>query len=87
MTINLTENLTNTKKILLSASFIIQSSSYLYTILRNPGIPPMKRFHTNPYAMEGIKRFRYCRLCKVMMNLDKKTHHCHLCCICVEGIQ
>ena len=74
------------KKVILTVSFITQSFSYLFTILRNPGMPERKRFSLNPGATDGIRRFKTCRICKVIMNLDKKTYHCHFCCICVEGI-
>lgn len=73
------------KKISLTIIFIIQISSYLYTILRNPGIPSGNRYYLNPTGSEGIRRYKICRICNMFMNLDKKTYHCHNCCICVEG--
>ena len=78
--------LSDIKKIFLTVSFCIQSSSYLFTILRNPGIPKRKRFYLNASAKDGITRYKTCRICKSIMNLDIKTHHCHFCYICVEGI-
>jgi len=83
---NFFEILSGIKIITLSALFAIHSFSYLYTILRNPGIPSRKSFHRNPIAKNGIKRYSYCKFCKIIKNLDIKTYHCHLCSICVEGI-
>lgn len=74
------------KKISLTIIFLIQIFSYLFTIVRNPGIPESKRYYLYPSGSNGIKRFRICRICKMYMNLDKKTYHCHICCICVEGL-
>lgn len=79
-------NISDVKKIILTITFSFHSLSYLYTILRNPGIPENNRFCLNPEAKIGIRRYKTCRFCKTIMNLDKNTHHCYFCCICVEGI-
>lgn len=51
----------------------------------NPGISKAERFYKNPNARQGLRRSKYCNYCKTIMNLDKKMHHCYMCCICVEG--
>lgn len=63
------------------------SLSYLYTGLANPGIPTKNRKFTNQFATVGIKRFKVCSRCLVIMDLDRKTSHCNNCDICVEGIE
>ncbi len=73
------------KKVILTISYCIQSLCYLYTILRNPGIPNLKRFYLNPLAKEGLIRFKTCRKCKCIMDLRKNTYHCNFCGVCVEG--
>ncbi len=70
------------KKIILSIIYFIQLLSSLFTLLRNPGTPKRENF----YSSFGIKKFKICKLCNVIMNLDKKTYHCKYCDICVIGI-
>jgi len=59
--------------------------TYLYTALINPGIPNKIRHYQNTFSTVGIKKFKVCKKCCVIMNLDKKTSHCKICGICVEG--
>lgn len=74
------------KNVTLTIIFLFQSFSCFFTMMRNPGIPKVNRNISNNLAANGIKRFKVCRECEVIMNLDVKTFHCYICQICVEGI-
>ncbi len=71
--------------ILGSLFFIVHISSYLFTCLANPGIPNKNKYYSNPFSTVGIKRYKVCKKCQLIMNLDKQTYHCKSCEICVEG--
>lgn len=66
-------------------SYLAHSFTYLFTALANPGIPNKNRKFSNKFATVGLKRFKVCATCNVVMNLDRKTSHCKSCDICVEG--
>lgn len=70
-----------TKKLIFTLVYFLQLFSSLYTLLRNPGTPKREKFSSTA----GIKRYKICKICNVIMNLDKKTYHCPDCEICVIG--
>jgi hypothetical protein len=76
--------------------YIVQTSSQLYTSLINPGIP-----HRNNYLSEAVMetmyknhrlnnvkfdKYRLCRNCNILVNLEQNITHCEDCNICVAGI-
>jgi hypothetical protein len=67
--------------------YLIQITSYTFTALVNPGL--VKRgMHLKYYNKEefaGMKNFRICNLCNVIMNMDDNTFHCEECDVCIEG--
>ncbi|MCQ2817265.1 MAG: hypothetical protein MJ252_08375 [archaeon] len=65
--------------IILYISFIL---SYTYTFLINPGFP---KYDLDSRIGEPRNKFRYCKKCKLWVNIDKKPNHCFECNICVEG--
>jgi hypothetical protein len=69
--------------------WIIQSSSYVYTAISNPGIPKreMNFYLKELQPRDGLKtaNFRICSVCNFIMNLDENTEHCDDCNVCIEG--
>ena len=68
--------------------YLIQISCYTYTFLKNPGIPGREMELDNIYLKEvlkGIKNYRICKVCNVIMNRNKDTNHCDDCNVCIEG--
>ena len=54
------------------------------TTISDPGIVP-KKYYLENYKPDKtlIKKFRICRKCNIVMDLDKGTSHCVECGICV----
>jgi len=68
--------------------YSIHMSSYLFTFLKNPGIPAQELELENSELKEvlkGIKNYRICKVCNVIMNRNKETNHCDDCGVCIEG--
>ena len=57
--------------------------TYSITALINPGYPKH-----DENSLNNIKKDRnkYCNVCKIWINNEKKTNHCNFCKICVEGM-
>lgn len=68
-----------------TAVYLIHTFSYVYASIINPGIPKINKISSYSFATVGIKRYKLCKKCQVIMNLDIKTTHCNSCDICVEG--
>ena len=62
--------------------YILFLSSYTYTFIINPGYP---KHDLDSRTGEPRNKFSFCEICKMWVNLDKKTSHCLECDICVEG--
>ena len=65
--------------------FIVQSISYLITILMNPGIPTKDLYLENYKHLDEIGTYRICNICKIIMRNDDNTDHCDECNICIVG--
>lgn len=62
--------------------FIILIVSYLYSALRNPGIPELSNFNLQSDPKVEIKK---CRECRNYVRMDRQTYHCFECNVCIEG--
>ena len=58
------------------------SLSYTYTVLINPGYP---KHDLESRTGKPRAKFRFCKGCKMWVNIEKGTNHCFDCNICVEG--
>ena len=65
--------------------FLIQTISYLITILINPGIPSKDLWLENYKHLDEIGTYRICNVCKIIMRNEDKTDHCDECNICIIG--
>ena len=65
--------------------FSVQSSSFLLTVLLNPGIVPKELWLENYKHLDEIGSYRICNICKIIMRNDDKTDHCEDCNICIIG--
>ena len=65
--------------------FSVQSSSFLMTVLLNPGIVPKELWLENYKHLDEIGSYRICNICKIIMRNDDKTDHCEDCNICIIG--
>ena len=57
--------------------------SYGLTGLMNPGYPKLDE---NTLNNKNKDRTGYCTVCKIWINMEKKTKHCNYCNICIEGM-
>ncbi len=64
--------------------FILQYGFYIITSLSNPGFP--KPNYENEIFETNDRNFRQCKDCKLWINTEERTFHCHDCGICIEGI-
>lgn len=67
-------------------NYIVFILSYIYTFLKNPGIPranSQQEMKTN--NIKSKKGFKFCSMCKIFINTDNNVHHCDDCNICIEG--
>ena len=58
----------------------IQLFSFVFCSLKNPGLP--KKEYQNYKISEKYKR---CKECKFIVDIDKNFRHCYFCCCCCEG--
>ena len=65
--------------------FLIQTTSYLITILIDPGIPSKDLWLENYKHLDEIGTYRICNVCKIIMRNEDKTDHCEECNICIIG--
>jgi hypothetical protein len=65
--------------------YLIQTGSYLTTILMNPGIPSKELYLENYNNLDEIGSYRICNVCKIIMRNKDKTDHCDECNICIIG--
>ena len=65
--------------------FLIQATSYLITILIDPGIPSKDLWLENYKHLDEIGTYRICNVCKIIMRNEDKTDHCDECNICIIG--
>ena len=56
---------------------------YLITSLANPGLP--KASYAQEVFEDPSRNFRQCKDCKLWINTEERTFHCHDCGICIEG--
>ena len=54
--------------------------NYFILFLINPGYPQI-----TIESLRGNKDMKYCNLCEIWYNPEKKVEHCNVCDICVEG--
>jgi hypothetical protein len=66
--------------------YLIQTITYIYTFLKNPGLPKINSeedmLKTNLKSKRGI---RFCAQCNVFLNMDEGVKHCKDCDVCIEG--
>lgn len=60
---------------------IILFSSYIYTVVINPGIPSLKNFEL---VNKNVVEIKKCRECRNYIRMDRRTLHCYECGVCVE---
>lgn len=75
--------------------YVLQVTSQVLTTIINPGIP-----HRNNYVSDGVMetihqhmkennmkfdKYRVCKGCNILVNIDQNVTHCEDCDICVEG--
>ena len=65
--------------------FLVQSISFLITVLINPGIAPKDLWLENYKHLEEIGSYRICNICKIIMRNVDKTDHCEDCNVCIIG--
>ena len=63
--------------------YFIFFSCYAITALLNPGYPKQDE---ETLHNKNKKKTGYCTVCKIWLDLEKKTKHCKFCNICVEGM-
>jgi len=63
---------------------LLQNALYLFTSLSNPGLP--KASYQIEVYEDLTRNFRQCKDCKLWINTEERTFHCHDCGICIEGI-
>ncbi len=76
--------------------YVIQVISQIYTTIINPGIP-----HRNNYISDEVMdtlyqnmrlnnvnfdKYRICRQCNILVNIEQQITHCDECDICIIGI-
>ena len=64
-------------------SFFFFLITYVITVLMNPGYPKQDEDTLNN---KNKNKTGYCLVCKIYINLEKKTKHCKFCNICIEGM-
>ena len=62
--------------------FLLYFCSYTYIFLANPGMPEINE---NSILGQPRNKYKYCRECKIWVDIDKNVEHCFDCNICVEG--
>lgn len=75
-------------KVLGFVIYLIHMICYIYTVLKNPGIPAQEMELENSdlkEVLKGIKNYKICKICNVIMNRNKETNHCEDCGVCIEG--
>lgn len=69
--------------------YLLNITSHIYASLKNPGIPKHELTLENSSLKEvlkGIKNYKICKTCNVIMDKNKETNHCNDCGVCIEGI-
>ncbi len=64
--------------------YLIHIFSYTYTAFANPGIPKKKNY-IEMYGCETKRNLKICDKCNVIMDEEKKTYHCDMCGVCIDG--
>ena len=60
--------------------YILWTTSYIYTSIKNPGYPKMCSD-----TIKGNKEMLYCEKCELWYKPTSSTVHCEICDICIEG--
>ena len=72
-------------KILFILNYIIFITSYIYTVLVNPGIPKREHYIKNFLNKKvDINHWRKCTKCNILIPKHFKIHHCEDCDVCVR---
>ena len=67
--------------------YFLQTFSYTYTFLINPGIPRKNSsINLNDINQSYKEGYKFCNQCRILMHLDTNTNHCDDCNVCIEGI-
>ena len=64
--------------------YLVQSGSYTYTAMINPGIPE-KVFAISRLNTVNVKNKKICVKCQIVVSPDNSTEHCNECGVCIEG--
>jgi hypothetical protein len=67
-------------------------ASYIYTFLKNPGIPINKEITMEMTKdLEENKNnrnrrgYQFCNICRIYIDTKSNTNHCGDCNVCIEG--
>ena len=72
-------------KILFVLNYIIFITSYIYTVLINPGIPKREHYIKNYKNKKiDITQWKKCLKCNILIPKSFKTVHCNDCKVCVR---
>ena len=72
-------------QILFISNYIIFITSYIYTVLVNPGIPK-REYYTKNFLDKKIDKTEWlkCSRCNILIPKKFKIHHCEDCNVCVR---
>lgn len=70
-----------TPKVIGIIIYLIFYLSYTYTFLINPGFP---KNNLEIKKGESRNKFKYCKICKILVHKENNTFHCDICDICIE---
>ena len=73
-------------KICFVLNYFVFIISYIYTVLRNPGIPT-KRHYVGYYRGKKLSdkdKWEKCSKCNILIPKDYKVIHCNICEVCVK---
>jgi hypothetical protein len=67
--------------------------SYIYTFLKNPGIPINKEItmemtrdlEENKNSRNKKGGYKFCNICHIYIDKNSNTNHCEDCNVCIEG--
>ncbi len=60
--------------------------SFIITSISNPGIANDNMEVDAEDVFHKIKDYKICSICQAVININKNTHHCFECGVCIDGM-
>ena len=79
-------NLTNIIKYSGLIFHAIMILSFIVTSLSNPGIANDNMKVDSEDVFHKIKEYKICSICQAIISINKNTHHCFECGVCIDGM-